>query len=275
MAGHERVQVEQLLIDLDRRSRELQETQRTLGLERDRLQVQNRELEQRLAGIRKERREVLDRSRREADKLVKEGRRAIEQAVREIRSGGADKAVVKNARQRIEDLAPADDGLPASVPFSIAVGQRVRIPHLNLIGRVVEVRGSKLVALSDGLRLTLGIGAVLPLEGEPDPESPAGDQPRPVVGVGSWSWHQEAPAAPPEIDLRGELGAEAWDRLDKLIDRAIPMGLGVLNVIHGFGSGRLRDHLHARLKADPRVASFEEAGPGQGGGGATRVFLVD
>jgi DNA mismatch repair protein MutS2 len=58
-----------------------------------------------------------------------------------------------------------------------------------------------------------------------------------------------------------------------MIDRAIPAGLAVINVIHGFGTGRLRDHLHARLAADPRVASFREAGPGQGGGGATLVHL--
>ena len=75
--------------------------------------------------------------------------------------------------------------------------------------------------------------------------------------------------------MRGETGEEGWQRLDKLIDRAIPAGLESVHVIHGFGTGRLRDHLYACLKRDPRVKSFAEAGPGQGGGGATVVTLTD
>ena len=86
-------------------------------------------------------------------------------------------------------------------------------------------------------------------------------------------WEGEVPDAPHEIDLRGLTGEEGWEQLDKLIDRAIPAGLETVNVIHGFGTGRLRDHVHARLKSDARVASFKEAGPGRGGGGATQVFL--
>ena len=93
--------------------------------------------------------------------------------------------------------------------------------------------------------------------------------------TGDWAWGQSGDTVAPEIDLRGLQGQEAWDLLDKLIDRAIPAGLESVTVIHGFGTGRLRDHLHARLKADRRVASFTDIGPGLGGGGATRVVLAD
>jgi DNA mismatch repair protein MutS2 len=148
----------------------------------------------------------------------------------------------------------------------------VRIPHLGLIGKVIEVRGDRLVALADGLRLTLGREAVRPLDAEKQGSS--ADPEVPDQGRADWGWHAEVEGAQPEIDLRGETGEEGWARLDKLIDRAIPAGLEEINVIHGFGTGRLREHLHARLKADSRVASFTEAGPGQGGGGATRVFLA-
>jgi DNA mismatch repair protein MutS2 len=207
--------------------------------------------------------------------LVRDGRRAIEQAVRQIKASGADRSVVKTARDRLESLGrklTADREEPP-VPFKVEPGQRVRIPNLGLIGTVVEVRGDRILATADGLRLTLGPEAVRPLD-----DKAGGNQPAPADAAsdrtGSWDWHTEASGAEPEIDLRGETGEEGWDRLDKLIDRAIPAGLDVINVIHGFGTGRLRDHLHDRLKKDPRVASFAEAGPGQGGGGATRVTLA-
>jgi DNA mismatch repair protein MutS2 len=274
MAGQERVQIENLLADLDRRARELASAQEEVKLAAERADTLGRDLDERLRGLRKERRELLKQASREAEDLLRQGRRAIEQAVREIKASGADKAVVKSARSRLEILdgklaADRDDTLPPAV---IEAGQRVRIPHLGLIGTVVEVRGDRILATADGLRLTLGREAVRPLE---DPAS-RGDQAADgsvTAASGEWAWHSNMTGAEPEIDLRGETGEEGWQRLDRLIDRAIPAGLEVINVIHGFGTGRLRDHLHQCLKEDPRVASFKEAGPGQGGGGATLVTL--
>ncbi|MCK9996347.1 MAG: Smr/MutS family protein [Candidatus Krumholzibacteria bacterium] len=275
MAGEERVQIEKLLADLDRRARELTSAQEEVKLATERAGTLGRDLDERLRGLRKERRDLLKQASREAEDLVRQGRRAIEQAVREIKVSGADREVVKSARNRLESLKrklsdDRDDALPPAV---IEAGQRVRIPHLGLTGTVVEVRGDRILATADGLRLTLGREAVRPLEDSPPrDESAIGD---PVTSVsGEWAWHSNMAGAEPEIDLRGETGEEGWERLDKLIDRAIPAGLEVINVIHGFGTGRLRDHLHERLKNDPRVASFREAGPGQGGGGATLVTLA-
>ncbi len=279
MAGAERVQVEKLLTDLDRRARELLDSRRELDLEKNRLGRLNQDLEKRLKGIRKERLEILAKTRREGEKFSCEGRRAIENAVREIKSSGADKMVVRTARDRIAKLGEIASEVVGERPAAAAgilVGQRVRIPHLNLIGKVMEIRGGRVVAVADNLRLTLSMDAIAPLEGEDgsiaEVSSP-GNGERPTGG--GWSWQGDAPAVAPEIDLRGLQGAEAWELVDRLIDRAIPAGLEVLNVIHGFGTGRLRDFLWAKLKQDSRVASFAEAGPGSGGGGATLVYLAD
>ncbi len=275
MAGEERVRIENLLADLDRRARQLASAQEEVRLETERTSSLGRELDERLRGLRKERRELLKLASREAEDLVRQGRRAIEQAVREIKASGADKTVVKSARSRLDrldrQLKGGREEIPA--PALIEPGQRVRIPHLGLIGTVVEVRGDRILATADGLRLTLGREAVQPLEDSRSrDEKTPGSSGEPAPGV--WAWHSNVTGAEPEIDLRGESGEEGWRRLDRLIDRAIPAGLEVINVIHGFGTGRLRDHLHECLKNDPRVASFREAGPGQGGGGATQVILA-
>jgi len=283
MAGEERVQVEKLLADLDRRARDLAVAEKSASRESARARQLADDLEQRLRGLRKESREMMRRARREAEDLVKDGRGAIERAVRDIKSSGADRTVVKAARDRLDDLgsrlAAGQEEPPA--PATLAVGQRIRIPHLGLVGKVVEIRGEKIVARADGLRLNLNRAAVRTLDGEAPGRggAPSGDrqdaaEPQDAAAdQGSWSWQGDTAGAEHEIDLRGETGDEGWARLDRMIDRAIPAGLAVINVIHGFGTGRLRDHLHARLAADPRVASFREAGPGQGGGGATLVHL--
>lgn len=272
LAGQERVQVEKLLADLDRRARDLAITQQELSLQKTRLELQNRRLEERLGDIARERADVLENARRRTEVLLQEGRRAVENAVREIRSTGADKQAVKGARDRLAELAARLVEEPAPAPAAVREGQQVRIPHLNLVGQVVEVRGDRVIAVADGLRLTLGADAVEPLTDAPG-AAPL-SAPR-ATQTGDWAWGQSGDTVAPEIDLRGLQGQEAWDLLDKLIDRAIPAGLESVTVIHGFGTGRLRDHLHARLKADRRVASFTDIGPGLGGGGATRVVLAD
>ncbi|MHB8080412.1 MAG: Smr/MutS family protein, partial [Candidatus Krumholzibacteriia bacterium] len=77
-----------------------------------------------------------------------------------------------------------------------------------------------------------------------------------------------------EIDLRGQRADEAWDRLDLLLDRAIPAGVPEILVVHGLGTGRLREALLERLAGDPRVARTEPAPQGRGGAGATIVHLA-
>ena len=290
MAGEERVQIEQLLSDLDRRAGELASQQLELKLALEKQKTLDSELEQRLKGLKKERRQVLAESRREGDQLMAEGRRAIEAAVRDIKAGMAGKRVVKVARDRLDSVGEKiqqriDESGPAESNHSnieVEVGMRVRIPHLGMLGRVTEVRGDKITANADGMRLTLARSAVVPLTegGQEIAEGPIAsaetkiDSDAPTVtGSGIWSWQGDASEASHEIDLRGETGAEGWERLDRMIDRAIPAGLDVVSVIHGFGTGRLRDYLYEKMKEDPRIESFGEAGRGRGGAGATKIIL--
>jgi dsDNA-specific endonuclease/ATPase MutS2 len=67
---------------------------------------------------------------------------------------------------------------------------------------------------------------------------------------------------------------EAWESVDKLLDRALPVGLAKITIIHGMGPGRLREMLLQRLAADPRVARTAPGGEGEHvNHGATVVFL--
>jgi len=271
MAGEERVQVERLLSDLDRRSRDLSVAEKQASQEARRSARLNEELEQRLKGLKREVGEAARAARREAEEVVREGRRLIEKAVRDIRTTSAAKDAIKSARSviaRLDEKTRETSPEPVA-PVTVVVGERVRIPHLGLIGRVVEVRGNKLVALADGMRLNLTTESVAHL----DTAKASTETNSRAVGIGDWSFSGTDESVAPEIDLRGEIGEDGWERLDKFIDRAIPAGLEVVYVIHGFGTGRLRDHLHRCLRGDPRVREFREAEPGRGGGGATRVVL--
>lgn len=76
-----------------------------------------------------------------------------------------------------------------------------------------------------------------------------------------------------EIDLRGLLGDEAWLAVDKYLDEATLANFRTVRLIHGKGTGALRNALWQRLKADRRIATFRLGRYGEGDGGVTIVEL--
>lgn len=89
----------------------------------------------------------------------------------------------------------------------------------------------------------------------------------------------------PEAELGGELPidgtldlhtfkpSQATDVLREYIGACLERGLLELRVVHGKGTGAMRDAVHASLAKDPRVAGYRLAGPEAGGWGATLVAL--
>ena len=76
-----------------------------------------------------------------------------------------------------------------------------------------------------------------------------------------------------EIDLHGLIADEALYRLDKYLREAHMMGLLQVRVVHGKGTGTLRQATTEMLKNHPLVESYRLARPEEGGGGATVVEL--
>ena len=76
-----------------------------------------------------------------------------------------------------------------------------------------------------------------------------------------------------EIDLRGLLGDEAWLAVDKYLDEAVLANFQRVRLIHGKGTGALKNALWQHLKGDRRVASFRLGRYGEGDGGVTVVEM--
>ena len=74
-----------------------------------------------------------------------------------------------------------------------------------------------------------------------------------------------------EIDLRGMFGDDAWYMVDKYFDEAHIAGIHSLRLIHGKGTGALKDAIWSHLKGDPRVVSYRLGKYGEGDLGVTIV----
>jgi DNA mismatch repair protein MutS2 len=77
----------------------------------------------------------------------------------------------------------------------------------------------------------------------------------------------------PTLDLRGARVDEALDLLDSYLDRAAVDQSERVTVVHGSGTGALRDAVRGHLEGHPHVREWRPGGQGEGGDGATVVSL--
>ncbi|MFW6195273.1 MAG: Smr/MutS family protein, partial [Chloroflexota bacterium] len=77
-----------------------------------------------------------------------------------------------------------------------------------------------------------------------------------------------------ELDIRGVRAHEAHDRVTAFLDQAALLGLGSVRIIHGRGTGALREATRDALRRHPAAEGFHNADPQEGGDGATEVTLA-
>ncbi|HUP43192.1 MAG TPA: Smr/MutS family protein, partial [Thermoanaerobaculia bacterium] len=92
-------------------------------------------------------------------------------------------------------------------------------------------------------------------------------------GAGDLEAARTGAEAPAELHLLGERVEPALQRLDDYLDRALLASRSEVRVVHGHGTGQLRNAVRAHLRGHPAVASHRPGAPEEGGNGATVVVL--
>ncbi len=156
----------------------------------------------------------------------------------------------------------AAPGLSGPGARPIRAGDRVRIVALNHEGEVAAVDDGQADVLLGALKLRQPLEALERLGRAPtDPQERRGIKP-------------PAPPAPAiELDLRGYRAAEVEEMLDGYLEDAYRSGLPFVRIIHGKGTGALRQVVRDLLRGHPAVAGNQLAPPEQGGDGATIATL--
>ena len=159
-------------------------------------------------------------------------------------------------RERIARPAP----IPGAAP--IRAGDRVRIVALGQEGEVAGVSDGFADVLLGSLKLRQPIDALERLG-----RARGSQQERTIV---------KPPAPDPvsiEVDLRGHRAGEIEEMLDRYLEDAYRSGLPFVRIIHGKGTGALRQVVREFLNRHPAVAAHALAPPEQGGDGATVATL--
>ena len=83
------------------------------------------------------------------------------------------------------------------------------------------------------------------------------------------------PRASVEIDLRGQRVEEVVPRLEKYLDDAFLAGMPFVRIVHGKGTGALRQAVREQLRKHPLVKSQRPGAEGEGGSGVTVAYLTE
>jgi DNA mismatch repair protein MutS2 len=253
------------LREAERARREAVELREAVAERADALSTREREAERR---TRQQARDILMSAREEVEATIRELREAVEQAG----DAAAREEAFRQARRRVEQRAerqrertPTERPAAAPAAQALEVGAHVRVSATGATGRIVELRDGRAVVETGGVRLQVPVGGLVP---EPEPvQAQAVARPR----RGGYSVADFDASA--EIDLRGMRAEEVETALLPALDAAIQAGLPSFRIIHGKGTGALRDVVQQILKADPRIDRYRPGGLGEGGTGVTVVEL--
>lgn len=296
LLGEEQASLEVLLEDLEKRRLVLSDEQKLLERLRKEAETMHGEYQERLAGLKEEKREILNRSLREITSLVsnakgeietildeakkdrrlerlREAKRSLDRLENQVRSG---------IQEVVKDLLPPQVS-ESSAPLPCRPGEEVEVISLGQKGILLEdpTRSSRVQVQVGQVKMTVGADNLRPWHSRSVPSGSSkpmrSAKLRSTAGRNLTEAVDEVevhlPRSENTCDLRGLRVDEALDEAEKYLDRAILSHLSHVYLIHGHGTGALKASLRRYLETSPYVRRFRPGEPQEGGDGVTLVEL--
>ena len=300
-AGEEFVGIERNLRKIARNRRALDEKLQKIKHTDRTLEGLTARYQKELEDIQQQKKAILDDARKEAEKIVKGAGKQVEKTIRDIREAQAEKEQTKAARQelqgflgaleerqtrrqqardeyidrKIEHLkkrkkpeAPAQEQV-RSAPLK--VGEKVRIKENGLVGEVSKISSKSVTVIVGNITSTMAPDRVERISSNEFREA-ARKVFQPVQQKVDSAITERKLAFSPELDIRGERLADALDIVTHYIDDAIMLNIGSVRIIHGKGTGVLREEIQKYLRTIPGLTVSDED-IRNGGTGVTIVKL--
>jgi len=251
---------------------------------------QRRELNERLEKIEDERREVLAQARAEGELEVEVLKRSIQSLRSQLQKlrqpldaleklEAKVEKVEEKVQQPVERSKPKPEDRQPSPPEDrrpLSLGERVIVRTLGSEGIVTTLGESDAEVQVGSLRIRAKLVDLARKSEEQDTTDEKKETGKPGKPEDPPSTRRPAFVSSPglELDLRGQKAEDALAMLESYLDKAYLSGMPFVRIIHGKGTGKLRQEVRAALKGHPQVTSFEEGHPSEGGDGVTVAKMV-
>ncbi|HKM18393.1 MAG TPA: endonuclease MutS2 [Limnochordia bacterium] len=273
LLSEQKIKVEDIIGEIEinqRQARQARDEAEALRNEYEQLKHKYEQLYQQLRDTREG---LIARAHQEAEELVKKTRQELDLLIGELRKQqnvdleNMAKAKREELLGKERQFAAGKPQLSSTAPLhNLKPGEHVKVRSLNQTGYVLEVTGNE-AQVQVGI---LKVGAKLN-----DLERVAPEPKTPIVHRVRGRSMGKSISIKPEIDLRGYTVDDAEAAVDKYLDDAVLSSITQVRIIHGKGTGTLREAIQNQLSSHPYVKSFRLADPNQGGSGVTIVELAD
>ena len=269
----ERTEMTNLITKLEDRGLQLDQEIQHLQQQNTLVEEMKKEYEQKLAKFEAEREKVLEDIKKEAFESVRQAKEEAEQIVMDLRQAKkmADLSMKDHElTEKLTSLKKAEAKQAeqfkkkAQNKQPLKPGDEVMVLSLNRQGELIEQtkNGEWMVQLG-----------MMKVNIKPEDLQYLRKSVQKKETKKGQMVHKRNSHVGIQLDLRGERYEDAMLMLDKYFDDVLLAGYQTITIIHGHGTGALRQGVHKYLKQNKHVASFRFGGAGEGGTGATVVEL--
>ena len=262
-----------------------------------------------LETIQAERNRLIKEAKNEAKQITSEANRQIEQTIRTIRESQADKEKTLLVRRKMDDFRerleqqeadsslidrkieqlrrreerrserknaktagkPADRSKELQKPHAVEPGTKVRIKGQDAVGEVIGLSGKRATVGFGQILTTIDLNRLEPISNAEYKK--ATRELRPAAPPTNFSTAERRLQFHEQIDVRGMRVAEAVETVQDFVDEAIMLGFSEIRILHGKGTGALKEEIRSYLRTVPLVRSAKDEHEEMGGAGITVVKL--
>ncbi len=325
IVGRDYIQSDKYLQDIVRDKRYWEGKRQTIHQHEKSLEGRIARYESSIEEIERERKEILRRAKEQAEELLSESNKKIENAIREIRETQAEKEAARRIREELntfkQEMAdidtkandeaidrkirqiqerkerrekrrqekaeksaaakPVKTETAAAPSAALAVGDYVRIKGLTSVGTIESLDGKMATVIFGGMKTKMRAERLERAEAPRQQEKTKAEErnaqiagsyanvsndTRNVIDNRKLNFRQD-------LDVRGMRGDEAINAVTYFIDDAILVGMSRVRILHGTGTGILRQLIRQYLATIPNVRSYRDEHVQFGGAGITVVDL--
>ncbi len=308
-AGSDHINIERQLREIARDKHYWEQKRDRIRLTDRKVEELEQNYSEQLQRIRQERQEILRKAKAEAQELLAEANRRIENTIREIREAQAEKELTRLARKELEDFREAVDradredserseavrremekierrrqrraerkqqqgeaapepGEAPAKPREVEVGSKVKLAGQEIPGVVRSVKGKKAQVAFGQILTTVDKSLLTVVSNNEYREATRPVTARTVVAVDISARKLNFKD---HIDVRGMRAVEALEAVQDLVDDALMVGVGSVTILHGKGTGALKEEIRRYLRTVPEVRSAVDEHADRGGAGITVV----
>lgn len=295
IVGKEYVNLDNYLLDITRDKRYWENKRIAIRQKEKKLEQMLAQYSEDAEQLRAKRRDIIEEARMEARKIIDSSNAVIERTIADIKEANAERERTLEARRRLkgERLAIEKDAknhrdtnaILSKAPKKrkgssiqqvasgqskreLTIGANVKLDGGGTVGIILELSGKNAIVAFGNLKTTVKAERLTITDAKPKPTSKSTISMQTID-----SGYERQLNFKQEIDLRGMRADEAVQAVTYFIDDAIRFSISRVRILHGTGTGALRQAIRSLLSTTPGIESFHDENVRFGGAGITVVNL--